>query len=274
MTYSVFFLVLLAALTHAIWNSWLKVSGDRLVALAVIGVGWALTGIVAISILGAPEARAWPYLLASTLVHTIYALALIRSYAQGSLSVAYPIARGLGPLIVAFVTSVFLGDQLGFGGLLGILLIIAGVGWLGAPRSAPAYSSLLFSILTGMLIGTYTLLDGLGGRAGDSPHLFAAWLFLLTAVPVLVIAIAVHRSRFIAIARPIWPIGIGAGLLSAGAYWIVIWAMSEAHMGLVAALRESSVVFAALIGAVLLKEHVRWAGIALVFAGVTLTKLA
>jgi drug/metabolite transporter (DMT)-like permease len=216
----------------------------------------------------------WPYLTASTSVHTVYALALIRSYRDGNFSVAYPVARGIGPLIVALVSSIFLGDVLGSVGVNGVALIVAGVAWLGFPASVPGYSGLMLSVATGVLIGTYTLLDGLGGRVAASPHVFAAWLFLFTAIPVLAIAVAVHGSKFLTLAQPIWTRGLAAGILSAGAYWIVIWAMSQTHMGLVAALRETSVVFAAILGAIVLRERVRWLGVVLVFAGIVLTKLA
>lgn len=273
MTILAFSLVLLAALTHAIWNTWLKVSGDRLVALAALGMGWAIVGSFAILLLGTPDPAAWPYLGASTLVHTVYAMLLIQSYKHGNLSVAYPIARGVGPLIVVLVSAVLLGDMLSVAGLSGALLIVCGALWLGFPSSAPNYTSLLFSIATGTLIGTYTLLDGLGGRAGASPHLFAAWLFMLTSIPVIAIAWSIHRSEFTGLIRPVLAKGLAAGMLSAAAYWVVIWAMSEAHMGLVAALRESSVVFASVMGAILLKERVRWPGVAFVFVGIVLTKM-
>jgi drug/metabolite transporter (DMT)-like permease len=274
LTLPAFLLVLAAALLHAGWNFWLKVTGDRLAALAAIGTGWSIVGLFAVALLGVPEPAVWPYLLASTFVHTLYSLMLIRSYRLGSLSVAYPIARGIGPLVVAVVSSVYLGETLGSDGILGIALIAAGTVWLGLPTSMPAWSSLMLSIATGVLIGMYTLLDGLGGRIGASPHVFAAWLFVLTAFPVIAIALAVHRSRLLPLLRPILPKGLIAGVVSAAAYWIVIWAMSGAHMGLVAALRESSVVFAALLGAVFLDEQVRWPGIMLVFAGIVLVKLA
>lgn len=274
MTYPVFFLVLIAAITHALWNSWIKVSGDRLVAFAILGIGWAAVGLVSVPLVGMPRTEAWTYLLASTVVHTVYALALIQSYKLGKLSVAYPIARGMGPLVVAFVSTIFIGDSLELNGIIGLLLIVAGIVWLGFPVSSPNYSSLLFSLLTGTLIGTYTLLDGLGGRIEGSPHVFAAWLFLLISFPVLLVAVAVHRRNFATLARPMWTKGIAAGVLSAAAYWIVIWAMTQAHMGLVAALRESSVVFAALIGALFLRERVRWMGVTLVVGGIVFMKLA
>lgn len=267
-------LVLFAALVHAGWNSWLKITGDRLAALATISIGWTAVGGFAAVALGAPEPAVWPYLGASTIVHTLYAMALIRSYRDGDLSVVYPVARGVGPLVFALVSSAFLGEALGTIGALGVVLIVAGVLWLGFPRATLGYASVLFSVATGILIASYTLLDGLGGRVALSPHQFAAWLFLLTALPLLIIAPAVHRARIVSMVRPMLSKGIAVGILSATAYWIVIWAMSQAHLGLVAALRETSVVFAAAIGAFALRECVRWYGIVLVFLGVAATKFA
>jgi len=274
LTLSVLGLVLLAAATHALWNSWLKVSGDRLVTLATIAVGWAVVGLVSLPVVGVPEQRVWPYLLASTVVHTIYSLSLVRAYGLGNLSVVYPIARGVGPLVVAVVSTIYLGDALGVVGSLAVLLIVAGVLWLGLFQSHGNSAGVFASLLTGTLIGTYTILDGLGGRIGDSPHAFAAWLFMLTAVPVTGSAILFHRGEFTELARPLWSKGVCVGIVSAGAYWIVVWAMSVAPMGLVAAVRESSVVFAALIGGFVLREPVRWIAVILVFGGIVLTRYA
>ena len=273
MTLSVLGLVLVAAIIHAIWNTWLKVSSDRLVALTTLAIGWAVVGFASLPFVGTPHREAWPYLLVSALVHTIYSLTLIRAYGLGNLSVTYPIARGTGPLIVAAVSTAYLGDSLGVAGFLSVALIVVGVGWLGLRRSSQGYAGLLFSLLTGALIGTYTLLDGVGGRIGGSPHAFAAWLFLLTALPIVVVSGSVHGARFAGLVRPVLLKGVSAGVLSASAYWVIVWAMSVAPMGLVAAVRESSVVFAALLGGLLLGERVRWVAVAFVFGGVVLAGL-
>lgn len=274
MAWSVFALVLLAAVTHALWNTWLKIAGDRLVALAVLALGWAVVGLVSIPFAGAPEPVLWPYLLASTLVHTIYGLSLIRAYMLGSLATTYSIARGLGPVVVLIVSVLYLGEVPSALGLLGAVLIIGGIVGLSIPRSVRFDEGLLFSVLTGLLIGAYTLIDGLGARAGTSAHVFAAWLFVLMPCPIVAVALARHGLQLPRLAGPIWIKGLTAGVLSAGAYWIVVWAMSVAHMGLVAALRESSVVLAALMAGLVLKEHVRWTAVLLVFLGIAFMKVA
>ena len=273
MTGSVLGLVLLAALTHALWNTWLKVSGDRLVALATIATGWAVVGLSSLPFVGAPSPVAWPYLLASTLVHSVYSLTLIRAYGHAALSITYPIARGTAPLIVAAVSVAYLGDSLGVAGFTAVALIVVGVVWLGAPRPGQSRTGLILSLLTGVLIGAYTLLDGIGARIGASPHGFAAALFWLTALPILTVAVWVHRTDLPSMARPLWLRGLAAGIMSAAAYWVVVWAMTVAPMGLVAAVRETSVVFAAVLGA-LLGERVRWAPVGLVLLGVVLIRLA
>jgi drug/metabolite transporter (DMT)-like permease len=273
LTLSVLGLVLVAALTHALWNAWLKVSGDRLITLATIATGWAIVGLSSLPFVGIAHQDAWPYLLASTLLHALYSLTLIWVYSLAALSTAYPIARGTAPLIVAVVSAVFLGESLGAVGFAAVTLIVIGVVWIGARPLGQDYKGLILSLFTGGLIGAYTLVDGLGGRIGGSPHGFAASLLSLTAILIVLFAGFVHRGEFAAMARPLWLRGIGVGVLSAGAYWVVIWAMSVAPMGLVAAVRESSVVFAAVIGGALLKERVRWAAVVLVFCGVVLTSL-
>ena len=274
MTLTVLLLILFAAIIHAWWNTWLKISGDRLAALATIAAGWGGFAILITPFVAFPDPAAWPFLAASVIVHTLYALVLIRAYRDADLSVAYPISRGTGPAIVAFVSVAFLGDVLGMTGFVAVALIVAGIGWLGFAAGTGNHSGLLWSLATGVLIGVYTLLDGSGARAGRSPHGYAVWLFLLTALPIPVIATAVHGRALLALARPLWLKGFAAGLFSALAYWIIIWGMSVAPMGLVAAVRESSVLFAAWFSGSLLAERVRWGPVILVFSGIVLARFA
>jgi drug/metabolite transporter (DMT)-like permease len=270
---NILILMLATAVIHAWWNTWLKSSGDRLAALATIAVGWGAVAALAIPFLGPPARAAWIYLGLSIAIHTTYALLLIRSYRFADLSVAYPIARGTAPLIVTIVSVIWLGDVMDLNGFLAILLIVAGVLSLGLSQSTREWRGIFLSLATGSLVGTYTLLDGIGGRVGDSPHAYVVWLLLFTAAPIPFIAYAVHGRNLFTLARPLWSKGIFAGVISAVSYWVVVWAMSIAPMGMVAAVRESSVVFAALFGGWLLSERVRWIPILLVFAGIVLIRL-
>lgn len=274
MTVQVLLLVLLAALIHATWNTWLKLAGDRLVVMSLMGTGWALFAACWLPFLDVPAAAAWPYLLASILTHLAYTLVLVPAYRLVDLGVVYPMIRGTGPAVVTLISVLALGETVGGLGVAAVLLVTAGVvalGWNGATSS---YRALVFGVLGGGLLAAYTLLDGVGARASGSVHGYAAWLFFLTGMPLLVTGIAVRRGNFVALARPIAARALLAGALASTAFWIVIWALSQAPMGFVAAARETSVVFVALASGVLLKEKVNWAAIATVFVGVVLIRLA
>ena len=274
MSISTLLLVLFAAITHALWNTWLKISGDRLIALATLAIGWTIVGILSLPIVGVPGRAAWPYLFVSTLVHLSYSLTLIRAYGLADLSTTYPIARGIAPLVVTMAAAIFLDEPLGRLGLFAVCLIVIGVVWLGLPSKNQRRPALTVSLITGCLIGVYTFLDGLGGRVGGSPHAYTACLLLATSIPLFIVTGCVHRGDCISLARPMWVKGVIAGVLSAIAFWVVIWAMSVAPMSLVAAVRESSVVFVAILGSLLLKERVRWMAVILVFGGIFLVRLS
>ena len=274
MTFQVLSLVLLAAVIHAGWNVWLKLAGDRLVALALMGVGWSIFSTACLPFIGAPFGVASSYLAVSVIVHLAYTLILIPAYRYADLSVAYPIARGSAPLLVSVVSAVWIGEAIGVVGLIAVMLIVAGVIGLGFRAALKDYRAVLFSLLGGSLIAAYTMLDGLGARASASAHAYALWLFILTGIPLLLTALTVHRSRFMGLARPIWVKGLGAGVISASAFWMVIWAMTVAPMGLVSAVRESSVAFVVILGGMMLKERVRWIAVLAILAGVVLVRFA
>jgi drug/metabolite transporter (DMT)-like permease len=267
-------LVLLTAVGHALWNAWLKVTGDRLAALAAMGLGWTMIGVAGLPVTGPPPVSVWGFLAASVVVHTIYPLTLAAAFKSGALSVAYPISRGTGPLLVAIVSAVLLGDSIGLLGFSAVGLIVAGVIGLGWGESAHDRRTVLLSVAAGALVAAYTLIDGLGGRASPSADVYVVSMFVLSGVALIGVAFAVHGAKLPALARPLLLKGLAAGLVSGAAYWIVIWAMRSAPMGLVAAARESSVAFAALIGGYVLRERVRWGAVLLVLAGVVLVRLA
>ncbi len=274
MTVQVLALVLLAAAIHATWNIWLKLAGDRLVVMSLMGAGWALFAACWLPFLDVPAAPAWPYLLASIFMHLAYTLVLVPAYRLVDLGVVYPMIRGTGPAVVTLISVLVLGETIGVAGVLAVLLVTAGVVALGWKGAVGSYRALLFGVLGGGLLAAYTLLDGIGARASGSVHGYAAWLFFLTGIPMLVIGVVVHRGRFLALARPIAARALLVGAIASTAFWIVIWALSQAPMGLVAAARETSVVFVALASGWLLKEKVNWAAIAAVFVGVVLIRLA
>ena len=274
MTAQVLALVLLAACIHATWNTWLKLSGDRLVVMALMGTGWAVFAACWLPFLPPVDSGAWPYLVVSVFVHLAYTLMLVPAYRLVDLSVAYPMIRGTGPVFVTLASLLALGEAVGIAGWAAVLLITGGVialGWAGATRD---FRALLFGVLGGALVAGYTFIDGVGARVSGFPLTYAAWLFLLTGLPLLAIVVALRRSDFIGLARPIAVRGLLAGAIASTAFAIVIWALTRAPMGLVAAARETSVVMVAIAGAVLLKERVNWLAVAAVFGGVVLLRMA
>ena len=272
-------LVLLAAVAHAGWNSWLKKSSPDFVGLAAISIGWLILGVIGLLLFGFPAWSSWPYLLLTTVVHTIYAALLVNAYRHGELSLTYPIARGTGPLIVALVAPFLLHESLEGPGLFAVTLLIIGIffiGLAGAGTKLRDRHAILLSLATGVAIASYTLIDAAGARSGPSPHTYSAWLFILTAAALLVVTWTMHRTATLALLKPHLRHGVSVGVLSAVAYAIVLWAMTVAPAALVAAVRETSILFAALIGWGLLGEKItrlRWFGVVLTVIGLVVARL-
>ncbi len=271
-------LVLLAAAAHAAWNAWLKDSGDKLSSMAAISVGWLIVGCISIPIVGAPSLASWPYLLASTVVHTGYAMLLISAYRHAEFSLAYPIARGTGPLLVALSAPLFVSEYLEGPSFFAVTLIVIGVfliGMFGNERSLGGRRAVLLSLATGVLIAAYTMIDGLGARAGSNAHAYVGWLLVLIAIPIIVLSRKRLNKNMKSLLAGHWQKGIPIGVLSALAYWVIVWAMTVAPMALVAAARETSILFAALVSWGVLREKVRplrWAGVIVILIGLVLAK--
>ncbi len=271
-------LVLLAAAAHAAWNAWLKDSGDRLSSMAAIAVGWLIVGCISIPVVGVPGIASWPYLLASTVVHTGYAMLLITAYKHAEFSLAYPIARGTGPLLVALCAPLFVREYLEGPSFFAVTLIVIGIFLIGAfgnERSLGGRRAVLYSLATGVLIAAYTMIDGQGARTGSTPHAYAAWLFVLIAGPIIVFSKKKLNKDMRALITGQLQKGVPIGVLSALAYWVIVWAMTVAPMALVAATRETSILFAALVSWGVLREKVRplrWAGVVVTLVGLVAAK--
>ncbi len=272
--------VLFAALLHAAWNAAVKAQSDPLIGMAWMSVASGVAAGLAVPLTGVPVAAAWPYLLVSTAIHTIYNLLLAMAYRHGDFSRVYPIARGGAPLMVTFVSLVFLREELGDLALIAIgliLLAIIGVAWRRTTFEATDDRSLLYAGLTACSICAYTIADGLGGRAAGDPIAYAVWLFFLDAWPTIGVVLWLRRGRFLQAPGRGIAQSLTGGLLSMLAYAIVIWAIVHAPVAVVAALRESSILFGALIGLFVLRERpgrVRIAAMVLLAAAVALLRLA
>lgn len=280
MDLSVVALVLLAALFHASWNALVKVNGDRLAVMALITAGSGLICLPILPFLPLPAPASWPYMALSVLWHIGYQLFLLQAYRHGDLGHVYPIARGVAPLLVLGLAFLVAGETVGGGQVTAILVMAAGIvslAFRGGPLLRDDPRPVLYALGTAVFIASYTVTDGSGARLAGSPHSYTVWLFALNAVPMTVIAIAVRGRDTAAALRRHWRYGLAGGALSLAAYWLVIWALTLGPMGPVAALRETSVLFAAIIGAVFLKEsfgRFRIAAAGLVAAGILLLRLS
>lgn len=273
-------LVLLAALFHASWNALVKTSGDRLTVLAMLnGVG-SVIAITALPFVHMPARESWVYIGASIVLHSGYYFFLIGAYRFGDLSHVYPLARGLSPLLVAGAAMLFAGELLPPLAMIGVLLACIGIVSLSFDGGLPWRNDrrpLLFALGTAVFIASYTVVDGIGVRTAGSVAGYIGWLFALDAIPIVLVAAILRRRELRWTVRTEWKKGVVGGMLALGAYGMVIWAMNLAAMAAVSALRETSVIFAALIGTLLLKERfgrLRISAAVLVAAGVIFMNIA
>ena len=280
MSGDVFVLVLCAALIHNAWNAVIKADADRfclLKTLSIVEIGLSLTLIPFVAV---PAADAWPYLMASATVNIGHVLFLNQAYRSGDLSHAYPLARGIAPLIVAVVSTIFLGEQLSRTAQAAVLLIGLGVTSLSVTRGIDGLRNLRmvgFALGTGGFVAAYTLIDGVGARAAGSPHGYMVWVSLVSCVLLLPVLAATRKTNRAAVDRRTRTIGLLTGLLSYFSAWVVIWAMTKAPIALVSALRETSIVFAVAIGVVFLKERLNLArllSIATTLVGAAILKVS
>ena len=270
--------VLGAALLHAGWNAMIKSGGDPLLNMALVTfAGSVLASVLALALQLAPPApAAWPYIAASTVIHIGYYVTLAGAYRAGDLSHGYPIMRGTAPLLTALATWFTLGEALSAAAWAGVLLICGGVLSLGLAGRGANPRAVAWALANAVLISLYTLADGAGVRVSGDALRYVVWVFVVHAVPFWLGVLALRRGEFLRHAARHWPRGLAAGAFSGLAYGIALWAMTRAPVAIVAALRETSVIFAALIGAWVLKEGrlaERLAGAALVLAGLVALRL-
>jgi len=279
LTLGVTLAVLGAGLLHAGWNALLKSApgGDPMLDMATIVAGSAVCGLVVIPFAGVPDPAAWKFAAISAFIHWAYYVTLAHAYRTGDLSFAYPLMRGAAPLIVTLLGIAFLREWPTPQIALGILLIslgIVAIAFAQRGRHSPAAAG--WALTNAAIIAVYTLVDGAGARASGNAPAYVSWLIFLEAFPFLAWIWLRQRSAAVRYIGAHWKRGIVGGAASLGAYGIVLWAMTRAPVAAVAALRETSVLFAALIGAVFLKEGLglrRLAGAATVVAGVAALKL-
>ena len=251
-------LVLLAALMHASWNALVKASPSKFLDVVAINGTSALVAALALPLLPPIDWTCWPWLAASVLLHQFYFAAVVGAYRFGDLSQAYPIMRGCAPMLVAIMGVALVGEQLTPMTWAGIALIVLGII---APALIAARGIRLpgkgtaVAAVNAVIIACYTLVDGVGTRASGNSAGYGMWLFLLIAVPIMAFAVAWRGRELRAYLRERWALALLGGTLLMGSYLIALWAMTVAPVAAVAALRETSVILAAAIGTVFLKER-------------------
>lgn len=246
---------LAAALMHASWNALLRGRADRLWSITVMSVMSAASGAVAALFLPLPAPPSWPFIALSAALQIAYCLALVRAYRDGLLAQAYPIARGVSPMLVALGALFLAHETLGPKALTGVALVSAGILGIALGRGRPARTTIVAALGAGVLVAAYTVTDGLGARRSGSAFAYAAWLFIVQGAP-MPLAFAALRGTWpsLTLDADAAKTAIG-GALSLLAYAVVIWALSLAPMGQVSALRETGILFAMVIGVAFLNER-------------------
>jgi drug/metabolite transporter (DMT)-like permease len=276
----VFALVLLAAAFHAAWNAVIKIGLDPLTTTTLIAVASGVVALPLLPVVGLPAWEAWPWLLASVILHIGYYLGLTEAYRAGDMGQVYPLARGSAPLMTAIATAVVLGETLAAPGYAGIALLAAGVfllsfrgGRAGAKLELRAVG---FALFTACTICGYSVVDGIGARVSGNAHGYTVMLFLGDGLAMLAIGLVRRQATLVTAVASNWKPALVGGALSFLAYWIAIWAMTVAPIAMVAALRETSVLFGAVIAVVVLREPLRAGRIVaalIIVAGLALIRL-
>lgn len=276
---SVFLAVIAAAAMHAGWNAVLKIRLDPFLAVVLVNAACGVIALPAALYFGLPEAHVWPWILASVVIHLVYYLTLSGAYRRADMGVVYPLARGSAPLLTTILSVTLVGEAVDAQGFLGVVLLALGIltiAWRRAGLAAIDRTALRLALMCGLSITAYTLVDGLGARSATSPHLYSAWLFVADSVVITAVGLAWKGPRALAPTLSFIGPGLAGGAMSLAAYSISIWAMTKAPIGLVAAVRESSVLFGAVIAVVVLHEPLRRERIlaaVLIVAGLALIKL-
>jgi drug/metabolite transporter (DMT)-like permease len=274
------YIVLFAALMHAAWNAIVKSGDDKLLTAVMITTAAAAIAALVLPLLAQPARASWPFIAGSVSLQTVYYALLAAAYRRADMSHAYPIMRGSAPLIVAATSAWLVGEIVTATEWFGIGLVCGGVLGLAlhAPtHSAPHRSATALALANAGVIAAYTLIDGLGVRRSGSPFAYTLWIFLCTGIEMLLWTAMRRRREFTTYARGKWWPALAGGAGTVVSYALALWAMTVAPVALVAALRETSILFAAMISALVLKERVtlqRLACTGLIIAGAVALRLA
>ena len=274
---SVFAIVLVAAALHASWNAIVKGGGDTLLTTVLVTGAAALFAVVSLPFLPPPARASWAFIAASASLQIVYFVLVARAYRVADMSLTYPLMRGTAPVLVAIASVMWLSEPLSARAWLGLGVICAGIlGMTGAvPRNAKAGIGLALG--NAIVIAGYTLIDGIGVRRSGAPAAYTLWIFLLSGVALSSWAWLRQRAVLQGYIRRNWHLGLVGGAGTIGSYGLALWAMTVTPVAIVAALRETSILFGTAISALLLHERVgraRIAGVCVIVVGAILLRLA
>jgi len=272
--------VLLGAALHAGWNVLVKEGSDRFLNTISVVAGSAVAAAVFLPFLPLPQSISWPYLAASVLIHIFYFLFLTLAYQKGDLTLVYPLMRGLPPMFTALAAAFLLSEWPSSSGWLGIMLVSGGVLFLSADSRRSAESGIapiLFAVANAAVIVSYTIVDGIGVRLSGHAFSYTGWMILLTAGSSFLVLRMIRGREVSDHVLQQWRKGLIGGGCTFGSYALALWAMTQAPIALVAALRETSILFGTILAVFALKEHIsrlRYVSIAIIAAGLIAIKMS
>jgi drug/metabolite transporter (DMT)-like permease len=252
----VFAIVMFAALLHASWNAIVKSGGDKFLTTIMVTASASGLSAVLLPFLTTPAPASWPYAAASALFQIVYFLLVARTYQVADMSQAYPLMRGTAPLIVALVSVLQMGVVLSPIAWAGVLAICLGIFSIALGNRLRERKGVYLALVNALVIAGYTLIDGAGVRRSGAPAAYTLWVFLLTGLPLTLWAISARRVEFSCYFRRHWQLGLAGGVGTTASYGLALWAMTVAPVAIVAAMRETSILFGTLIAAVVLREPV------------------
>lgn len=262
MTGTVFGILLVAALLHATWNGIVKGADDKVLTTILVTTSAALIGAVTLPFLRQPDRLSWPFILASAVCQVGYLTLLARVYAAADMSVAYPLMRGTAPLLVALAGALRIGESLSATACLGVGVMCCGVLAMAAGSRGGGGRGIGLALLNAVVIAGYTLVDGFGARRSGAPIAYTLWGFLLTGLPLAGWAVAARRGAFVHTIRRHGHLGLFGGVGTVLSYGAALWAMTVAPIAVVAALRETSILFGIAISGLALGERISPARVA------------
>ncbi|MCP9319137.1 EamA family transporter [Acetobacter persici] len=256
MSIFLFSVILFAAFLHALWNTLVKSAPDKFLTTTLVTAFAALIAVFLLPFLPSPLVASWPYIIFSSVLQVVYYTLVARVYHTLDIGQAYPIMRGGAPLMVAVLNLFIQKETLPPTAWLGICVISVGILFMTTFRSRSQASGIILSLFIAAIIASYTLVDGIGVRLSHAPAAYTLWIFLLTGLPLTGWSVARNPARIWHYAKKSWPYGLTGGASTIISYGLALWAMTYAPIAVVAALRESSILFVTLISVFILREYV------------------